>query len=179
MGYDVDPPTRRIDPHAPVGAPVAGVVRTPEQAYADEVAWRQEVLDRISSLRTGLILVGLLAALALGTGLYALLSDDDDEAESGPRGASATRVSKLESRLDSLEGKLGSKASTSAVAKVRQDQDALEERVAKVSGAATSGADEEQVSALQDEVQALEQRLDDLAAQQAATGGAEAGGDTP
>ena len=166
MSYD--PPTRRLDPQAPVA-----VRATPEQAAAEEAAWRQEVLDRFGALRTGLILVGLLAAAALALSLYSLLSDEDTSAGDGRRGASPSRVAALERKVDDLDQQVDGRATKASVSEVRSRQEALDARVAKLRGTTDDAADAADVQAVSDELQALEQRVDDLATQQQDPGAAE------
>ena len=161
MAYDREPPTRRIPP-TPPGEPPR------ETEYVDPAL--EEIRDRLRSLRTALALAALLATAALGVALYTLLSDEDREAGDGPRGASSTRVSQLDERVDELESEIDDRATKTAVSDLREDQRELQEQVEKASAqAAEGGGDEETQQAVEDlrgDVQALQQRVDEVAAQQ-------------
>src|SRR5690349_799315 len=138
MGYDPEPPTRRIPPQGP---PQGEVVRTAEPVIPEDVAWRQEILDRIGALRVWLVIIGLLAAVALGLTIYHLAGDEDTSAGDGGGGASSTRVSKLENRVDDVEDKVDDKASKSSVSELRADQEKLASQVDELSKSANGGAD--------------------------------------
>lgn len=157
VAYDREPPTRRIPPTPPPGG-----VRETEYVVDPE---REDLRDRLRSLRTALTLTALLAAAALGVGLYALLVDDEDE--DVRRGASPARVSALDDRVDELENRIGDRATKNALDRLEQRQAQLEGQVEQ---AGEAGGDAEalqqSVEQLGADVQALEQRVDDLAAQQ-------------
>ncbi|HEV2787009.1 MAG TPA: hypothetical protein VGV67_11505 [Solirubrobacteraceae bacterium] len=94
-----DRPTERLQPSPP-----------PREVYEERVAPaavdRDVVLlrleDAIGSLRTGLMIVGVLAVAALGVAIYALVEEDDNGG--GSRGGLATddRVSQLDDRIDRI-----------------------------------------------------------------------------
>jgi chromosome segregation ATPase len=157
VSYDREPPTRRIPP-----APPPGGVRETEYVVDPE---REDLRDRIRSLRTALALTALLAAVALGVGLYALLAEDEDEP--GRRGASPARVSALDDRVDELEDRVGDRATKNALARLEQRQEELEGQVdqAREAGGDTEAL-QQSIEQLNTDLQALEQRVDDLAAQQ-------------
>ena len=46
-------------------------------ADADELLFRQEVRDRLKSLKTSVVLLAVLAVVALGVAIWALLSSQD------------------------------------------------------------------------------------------------------
>jgi hypothetical protein len=158
-------PTRRL----PRARPVA-TERTVAPAAPEETLW-VEVLDRLSSLRTGLAFVAVLALAAIGVALWALLDDDGDADRAD---ASRVRVERLADRVDRLENQVGDAASVGGVAALRDGQRALDGRVQALeaaleeSPAAAQDVEEIAVSveAVQDSVEALEQRLDALEAQQ-------------
>ncbi|MDQ3722703.1 MAG: hypothetical protein M3376_06480 [Actinomycetota bacterium] len=93
-----DRPTEplRPAPHAPV---VDERVVTPA-VDASAVLLRLE--GSLNSLRTGLMIVGVLAVAALGVAVYALMKEDDGGASSRSGLASDARVSRLEDRIDRL-----------------------------------------------------------------------------
>ncbi len=95
--------------------------------------------DMIGSLRTGLMIVGVIAVAALAVAIYALARDDGAGAGSRGDAASADRVSTLDDRVDRLS---------------RQVQDA---RAAARDGGADSGL-EDRVASLEDAVKKLADR---------------------
>ncbi len=154
-----DRPTQRLQPSPP---PVEYEQRVVEHGVAapatDWSAMFARLEDAISSLRTGLIVVGLLSALALGVALYSLLRDDDRDTR---RAASSERVARLDDRVDRLSRQ---------VQALRADQegtDALAERVDRLSRSVSSlrsqaaggGADTTQA------IEQLGERVDDLSRQ--------------
>jgi hypothetical protein len=157
-------PTRRIPRARPI-ATEREVVRT----APEETLWA-EVLDRLGSVRTGLVVVAVLALAALGVALWALLGDVGDPG----RGASRVRVERLADRVDRLESQAGEAASEGGVAAIRRGQRALQRRVqaleATLEESRAAGQDVEEtaaaVEALQDSVEALEQRVEVLEQQQ-------------
>ena len=176
MSYDTDPPTRRLAPNEPP-AVVPVNVRETEHVVAEDPLWREQLLDSVRSLRTGLVLVGLLAAAALTLSLFTLLTDEDRTDGDGRRGASAGRVAGIDDRVDRLESEIDDRATKSSVSSLRSAQQELESKVEDASAqAAESDGGTEAAEALQDDVQALGQRLDDLE-QDVAT--AQEGADTP
>ena len=157
MTPDYEPPTRRIPPEPP-----PGTVRETEYVADPE---REELRDRIRSLRTALALTALLAIAALGVALYSVLAEDEEDG--GRRGASPARVSSLDNRVDELENRIDDRATKNSVEQLEQRQEELEGQVEQ---AGEQGGDAEQlqqsVEQLSEDVQALDQRVDDLAAQQ-------------
>jgi septal ring factor EnvC (AmiA/AmiB activator) len=158
-------PTRRIPPARPI-ATEREVVRT----GPEETLWA-EVLDRLSSVRAGLVVVAVLALAALGVALWAVLDDPGDRDR---QGASPVRVERLADRIDRLESQVGEAASESGVAAIRDAQRTLQQRVqaleATVEQSRTASQELENIAAdvqaLQDSVEALDQRIDALEQQQ-------------
>ena len=163
MGYDQDPPTRRIPAQQP-GDPVRTGVQTeyvsgPTPAEAD-------LRDRLRSLQTALAFVGVLAAAALGVALWTLLSEDE---EGDGRGASPQRVSRLQDRVATLEERVGERATKNSVSDLRGDVDALESDVKAASeGGEATEETQAAIETLQGDVEALEQQVADLAEQSSA-----------
>ena len=118
--------------------------------------------DAIDTLRTWLLVIGVVAVAALGVALYALISDDDTTADGGGSRtglASDERVSQIENRVDRLSRQLqdvrvddGSGGDSAALAN-RVDE--LESTVKSLSGQPAGGT--------QDAVDELSGRIDDLA----------------
>jgi hypothetical protein len=159
-----DEPTRRIQPVHPI-ATERTVVRT----ESDEALWA-DVLDRLGSLRTGLVVVAVLALAALGVALWALLDNDADRED-----ASRARVERLADRVDRLESQVAETASEGGLAAIRDRQAALQRRIQALrvtveeSQAAAQNVEETTaaaVEALQDSVDGLEQRLEAVEQQQ-------------
>ena len=158
-------PTRRFPPARPIATERAVVRTVPE-----ETLWA-EVLDRLGSVRTGLVVVALIALAALGVALWALL---DDAGDSDRQDASRVRVERLADRVDRLESQVGEAASQGGVAAIRDGQRALQRRVqaleAPVEESRAAAEDVQEIAAsivaLQDSVEALEQRMDVLEQQQ-------------
>jgi len=156
-----DDPTRRIPPVPPPGDPPP-VAREREVYADDEGVWRREVIDRLDSLRTGLVVVALLAVAALALAGYSLLAEEDDGGN-GRDGASRSQVGSLEDRVDELESQMEDRASQKAVDSLRSDQREIVDRVEAVEDAASDGGDTEalqdSIDQLSQDVEALDQRV--------------------
>lgn len=157
-----DRPTQRLQPQPP---PVDYEQRVVERGVAAPATdWSvvfARLQDSISSLRTGLVLIGILSALALGLALYALLGDDNG---GGRRGASSERVSRLDDRVDRLSRQVqGLRAGDSATSALADRVDRLSRSVTALRSQAAKGA-----AAAPDSTQAIDQlgqRVDDLSRQ--------------
>ena len=64
----------------------------------EDPLWREEVLDSLRSLRTAVALLGVLALVAVGVAVWALLSSDDDGG-GGSGGGAAKKHGGLRQRL--------------------------------------------------------------------------------
>jgi len=154
-------PTRRIPRARPIATEREVVHTAPEQTL-----WA-EVLDRLGSVRAGLVAVTVLALAALGVALWALLNPTGNRDQDG---ASRVRVERLADRVDRLESQVGQVAPAGSVAAIRDRERALERRVqgleATVQKGAAAGQNVEQlttaVQALQDSVDSLDQRVQAL-----------------
>jgi uncharacterized protein HemX len=197
MSSDLDPPTRRLDPAGPPpagsvppggsvppagsvppggpGAPPPGVV--PEEAYVHPA-----IADQLRSLRTMLALVGVLAAAALGVGLWALLTQEEES--DAQRGASAASVEALETQIEEVDSRVDDRATKGELARVTDDQAELEQQVSdlesQVEQASRAGGNTDELTQaiedLQGDVQQLGERVDAVEQQQGEAGGT---GDTP
>jgi hypothetical protein len=116
----------------------------------DEPAWRDLVRDELRSLRTGLLVFGVLGIVALGIAVWALVDDD-----SGGERVSATRVVELERRLDDLRSEVAQPSG--AIASLRARQAALEKQIA-----ALSDGLQQRAARTNAELRLIEQRLDAL-----------------
>src|SRR5829696_3377845 len=146
-----DEPTRRLPPRGPVEPlpPEREVIRTEV-----DPAWAQEILGRLRSLRTAVALVALLSLAALGVGIYALLTQEE-EGDARP-GASQERVRELEDRVDAVEAQAEDAPSDNSVARLRGQQQQLEERVKAVE----DRADDTGVEDVQADVRQLSDSVD-------------------
>ncbi len=120
--------------------------------------------DAVDNLRTWLLVVGVVAFVALGVALYAVLADDDATRSNGGSTtglASDDRVSQIENRVDRLSRQLqdlragGSSGDDDAALANRVDQ--LEDAVRSQSG------DQGAAAGTQSAVDELSGRIDDLA----------------
>ena len=164
-----DEPTRRLPPTRPIEP-------LPEREVVREVdpAWTQAILDRLRSLRTAVVLFALLSLAALGVGIYALLTQEEEN--DARRGASQQRVQDLEDRVDELGSQTEEAASQDAVGRLRDQQRDIEKRLSAVEDAPDDSVVEDlrsDIRQLSDAVeqngQAIEQlddRVSDLEQQQ-------------
>ncbi len=113
--------------------------------------------DAIGSLRTGLVVVGVIGVAALGVAIYALLADD--EGRDGSRSGLATdsRVSQLDDRIDRISRQVQDLRSGGAgsSAEVEDRVEALERTVRTL--ADRPSADPQQA------IDQLSGRIDDIA----------------
>jgi polyhydroxyalkanoate synthesis regulator phasin len=148
-----DPPTRR---HPAV--PLAGE-RAWRRAEVDELAWRDLVRDQLRSLRTGLIVLGVLAVAACGLGLWALLKAES--VDQNRVAVQAARIHDLERRVDAIQGTVARAPTAGDVTALRAEQRTLAQNVSQAERSSAQAA--AQVVALRARVQRLEQRVDVLA----------------
>jgi outer membrane murein-binding lipoprotein Lpp len=129
----------------------------------DELVWREEILDRLSSLRTAVVLLGIVAVVALGVALWALLTQEEES--DARRGASADRVRDLEERVEELEQDVERAASRDAVSQLSETVESLDERVGALEDRVErqrGGASEQDVEDLQGDVQQVADAVDQL-----------------
>ena len=149
-----DRPTERLQPHVP---------QQYERVVEPGVPVWVRLEDTISSLRTVLAVIGVLAIVAIGLALYAVLRDDGSTGTT-PGAASADRVARLDDRVDRLSRqlqKLRSGSSNPNVLARRVDDLSKEVDALRSQGGAGGGASSDTTQALQD----LSQRVDDLSSQ--------------
>jgi polyhydroxyalkanoate synthesis regulator phasin len=155
-----EPPTRRLEPTAaPPPPPVYEPGVAPVGADPNLLFVRLE--DSISSLRTALMFVGILAVLAIGIAIYALTRDDTPAGTSGA--VTSQQVTQLNDRVDRLSRQLQQlRADVRGTSALASRVDALARSVSTLRSQAGSGAaatDQTQA------IQALNKRVDDLARQ--------------
>lgn len=102
-----DRPTDRLQPTPPPPPPRAPQAPVYEERVVAPAADPSMILlrleDAVRSLRTGLMVVGVIAVAALGVGIYALMQAGDDAAGGSRSGlASDSRVSQLGDRIDRI-----------------------------------------------------------------------------
>jgi polyhydroxyalkanoate synthesis regulator phasin len=149
-----DDPDRGRHPTVPLAAE-----REFARAEADELAWRELVRDQLHSLRTGLILLGVLALVAFGIGLWALLTAES--VDQSRAAVQAARVRDLERRVDAVQAEVARAPTAGDLAALRAEQRALQQSVSQAQRNSAETAT--QVGALRQRVQRLEQRVDALA----------------
>jgi predicted RNase H-like nuclease (RuvC/YqgF family) len=155
---DPDEPTRRLPPAQPPPGPYEREVAV---TAGDDLVWREEVVDRLNSLRAAIVLVGVLAVAALGVGLWALLSQEEEG--DARRGASLDQVRDLEERVEELEQDVERAASRDALSQLSETAESLDERVGAVEDRLErQGADEQAVEDLQADVQQLGDAVEQL-----------------
>ena len=136
----------------PPGPPLSE--REIARAEAEELAWRELVRDQLRSLRTGMMVLGALALVALGIALWALLGDDSGSERRG--GASSARVVALERQVEQIRSDIERTPSSAAIASLRARQQALEKQIVTLA------------ETVQQQDMQIQQRLDDLERQAAA-----------
>jgi hypothetical protein len=148
-----DDPTRRLPPTEPV-------------AYTDaeELRFREDVRDRLRSLKTAVVMLAVLAVAALGVAIWALLSSQDTgEAQ----GASVSRVSALEDQVDELSDDVKNAASKDDLQQVSRREQELADKVDDLDTRATQTSEDlatatQEIETLKQDVADLQQRLDAL-----------------
>ena len=164
-------------------------LRPTEPVYEREVVPPEAdpalLLDRIRSLRTALVLVGLVAVAALGIAAYAVLTKEEESDTQA--GASRESVSRLADRVDALESDVRDRATKDDLSEVADDVESLNKRVDDVAKQAqsassndNSGTDDQLRSAidqlnknqqtLSDSIKDLDQRVSDLEQQAQSSG---------
>jgi septal ring factor EnvC (AmiA/AmiB activator) len=152
--------SRRPDPDEPTRPLVPGAYeREVPAAPREELLWREELLDRLRSTRTAVVLLGLVAITALGVALWTLLNQD---AGNSRRGASVTRVRNLEDRVDRQQREIDRAPSEDDLSEISDDVDALDRRIAKLEAKQSGGASDQALKDVQDEVQQLSDAVRDL-----------------
>jgi len=159
-----DRPTERLPPQPPP-QPVQPL-RPPvvEERYVAPAVDPNTVLlrleDAVDSVRTGLMIVGVIAVAALGVAIYALLKDDNAGAGSG-NAARDARVSQLDNRIDRLSRQV---QDARREARSNEDAAALGDRVEALEGTVKQLADRPAPGDATDAVQELSERIDDVTA---------------
>jgi polyhydroxyalkanoate synthesis regulator phasin len=154
-----DRPTERLQPAPPAPQYERAVdPRAPVATDATLLFTRLE--DAISSLRTWLVLVGVLAVAALGLGLYAVLRNDNGTTRGT---ASADSVAILNERVDRLSRQVQQlRSASSGTSALSQRVGALSRQIAALRSQDANGSSSTDTTrAIQD----LNKRVDDLSRQ--------------
>lgn len=159
-----EPPTRRIDPVAPP-PPVYERVVEPGVPVVDPNVMYVRLEDAISSLRTALVFVGVIAVIAAGIAVYALTKSDDSSSRGS--GTSSARISQLDGRVDRLSRQVQqARSAARGITVLSQRVDSLSRQVATVRGqsAKTTAAPDptQAIQALNKRLSALEQTVQSL-----------------
>ena len=159
------PPDRPTEPLRPAPPPAPVPIQPQPVAYerapmpaVDVTAVLARLEDAINSVRSGLMIVGVIAVAALGVAIYALVKDPETSSSAG--GASSSRVATLEDRVDRLSRQV--QATRSGTAKA-DDTSALTDRVEALERTVKTLADRPQPADASAAVKELSGRIDDLA----------------
>jgi predicted RNase H-like nuclease (RuvC/YqgF family) len=155
---DPDEPTRRLPPAQP---PPLEYEREVAVTARDELIWREEIVDRLNSLRAAVVLLGILAVAALGIALWALLTQEEES--DARRGASVEQVRDLEERVEELEQDVERAPSRDALTELSEAVESLDERVGAVEDRVErQGASEQAIEDLQGDVQQIGDAVEQL-----------------
>ncbi len=157
-----DRPTERLRPTPPPQQPLYEERIVAPAVDPNVVLLRLE--DAIGSLRTGLMIVGVISVAALGVAIYALTKADDDAGGGSSRGlATDARVSQLDDRIDRLSRQVqglrsGGGASSDAV----EDRVAAVERTVKTLAERPSTDPQQAIDQLSTRIDEIAQDVDEL-----------------
>ena len=151
-----DRPTERLQPTAPPPPPPVYEERVVAPA-ADPNAILLRLEDAINSLRTGLMIVGVIAVAALGVAIYSLMKDDDGDNGSRRGLATDERVSRLDDRVDRISRQVQGLRSGGS-----RSSDAVETRVGALERTVKTLAERPSTDP-QQAIDELSNRIDDVA----------------
>jgi hypothetical protein len=158
------PPDRPTEPLRPIPPTQPPVVQQRVAApAADSSLLLARLDDAVAALRTWLALVGMLAVVALGIAIYALISANDT---TGSRSGSASdeRVSRVDDRVDSLSRQVQSlRAARGTTAGGGSEAAALGDRLDELERTVRALSDRPATDATQ-AVEELSGRIDGLSA---------------
>ena len=165
------PPDRPTDPIRPT-RPVPLVEERVTRPAVDLNVVLLRLEDAIGALRTGLMVVGVIAVAALGGAIYTLLDDDSGATRNGSRSglASDTRVSRLDDRVDRLSRQVQSAragAGGGDTAALDARVDAIESTVKTLADRpAAAGNSTQAIQQLSSRIDALSRDVDQLQQEQ-------------
>jgi FtsZ-interacting cell division protein ZipA len=172
---DPTEPTRPLPPAQPVPVPTARAVereRVVEQVVEPEFDPRfalAQLDDRVRSLRTAVVMLGLVSLAALLLGGYALLRAEDADRSDRDSGSRAA-VSRLQDRVDELESQVRERQAVdpASVEKALADKadakdvEALQKTLADVQDQAAEPAEAEPDPQTTQAINDLSTKLDEL-----------------
>ena len=150
MSTPPEDPTRRPAPYAP----------------GENGFWLEELRDQVRSLRTAVVLFGILTVVTLGIAAWALLAKQDDGASTTRRGVSPSRVTDLEGRVSDLESRVRSAPAKGDLADLKAEQKLLDGRLDAVEKASKDAASQRSVDQIQQDLEDLQKRVDEIEQQQ-------------
>jgi methyl-accepting chemotaxis protein len=155
-----DDPTRRLRPADGLAGPPAHE-REVVATARDDYVWREEVIDRLNSLRAAVVLLGIVAVAALGVALWALLTQEEEG--DARRGASVGEVRDLRDRVAQLEEELDRAPSRDAVSQLSDSVDSIDDRVGTLEDSVDAqGSTAQAIEDVQADVQQLGDAIDQL-----------------
>jgi hypothetical protein len=157
MSLPPDRPTERLQPQPPRQPYVEERVAGPG---VDVHAVLLRLEDSIQSLRTGLMIVGVIAVAALGVAIYALMNDDGGTSASSANAASDSRVSEIDDRVDRISRQVQDLRAGGG----DDDTAALGDRIEALETTVKELADRPAPGDATQAVQELSDRIDDVAA---------------
>lgn len=157
------PPDRPTEPLRPAPVPRQPVAYEPSPAPAIDIsAVLVRLEDAVNSVRTGLMIVGVIAVAALGVAIYALVKGNDDAGTSADGGASSARVSNLDDRVDRISRQVQDLRSHNSAG--GDDSAALTDRIEALERTVKTLADRPQPGDATQAVKELSDRIDDVTA---------------
>lgn len=158
MTLPPDRPTERLQPQPPPQPYVEERIVSPA---VDTGAVLLRLEDSLQSLRTGLMIVGVIAVAALGVAIYALMKDDGGSTAASSGAASDARVSQIDDRVDRLSRQVQDLRSGGGGG---DEAAALGDRVAALEKTVKELADRPAPGDATQAVQELSDRIDDVTA---------------
>ena len=179
-----DQPTQPLGVPVPPAAPVAPAPRVRErEVVVDQVVEPEfdprfalaQLQDGLRSLRTAVVMLGLLSLAALALGAYALYQAEENDNERTGDAGSSNRVAQLEDRVQELEQDLDRRTrgtaesgDVNAVEKALNDKadakdvQALEDQIAEIGEQSRQPAQAEPDPETTQAINDLSERLDEL-----------------
>jgi hypothetical protein len=155
-----DRPGGRLRPQAPQ----PGYDDRPAAPGVDANVILLRLEDAVGSLRTGLMVVGVLAVAALGVAVYALVKANDSSGGGSRSGlASDSRVSDIEDRVDRLSRQLQEERSGGDTSSTQlDDRVAALEKTVKTLASRPSADPQEAIDQLSDRIDDVSKDVDAL-----------------
>jgi polyhydroxyalkanoate synthesis regulator phasin len=150
-----DEPTRQVPPARPRQPKAGGAGAVPPTSQPHVRTWEEELADRIASLKSWVVMLGILSIAALGVAAYAAVAANDNS--SSDTGVTKSQIRELESRISDLED---NSTSDATISQLKSDVSDLSEQVNKLQSE-SSGSD----SVSPSDFQTLQQQVSDLSQQ--------------